>query len=280
VTSATGAARDDVLRNLWERYPDGDVVLVDVPVQGDSAAPAIVRALRRLAAIPEVDVVIVTRGGGALEDLMAFNSEDVCRAVAASRAPVVSAVGHERDVTLCDLVADLRVSTPTAAARAVVPDARDLVGRLEAMELGLIRGLVRARGRAEARLEQRSPALVAALRSVGVRAEARVTAAGDRLAPALARHAERAAAGVRGHEDRMRRAVAVREREASARLAAAAAMLEALGPQRTLARGYAIVRDPASGRPLVDVSALAADGDVTIQMRDGSAQARITEVQR
>lgn len=280
VTSATGAARDDVLRNLWERYPDGDVVLVDVPVQGDSAAPAIVRALRRLAAIPEVDVVIVTRGGGALEDLMAFNSEDVCRAVAASRAPVVSAVGHERDVTLCDLVADLRVSTPTAAARAVVPDARDLAGRLEATELGLIRGLVRARGRAEARLEQRSPALVAALRSVGVRAEARVSAAGDRLAPALARHAERAAAGVRGHEDRMRRAVAVRQREASARLASAAAMLEALGPQRTLARGYAIVRDPASGRPLVDVSALAADGDVTIQMRDGSAQARITEVQR
>ncbi|MCC6832779.1 MAG: exodeoxyribonuclease VII large subunit [Thermoleophilia bacterium] len=279
VTSATGAARDDVLRNLWERFPDGDVVLVDVPVQGDAAAPAIVRALRRLAEIPDVDVVIVTRGGGALEDLMAFNSEEVCRAVAACRAPVVSAVGHERDVTLCDLVADLRVSTPTAAARAVVPDARELAGRLEALELGLIRGLVRARGQAEARLEQRSPGLAAALRAVGTRAESRVATAGDRLAPALARHAERAAAGVHGHEDRMRRAVAVHAREAGVRLSAAAAMLDALGPQRTLARGYAIVRDAATTRPLVDAAALTAGGDVTIQMRDGSAQARITEVQ-
>lgn len=278
VTSATGAARDDVLRNLWERYPEGDVVLVDVPVQGDAAAPAIVRALRRLAAMPDVDVVIVTRGGGALEDLMAFNSEDVCRAVAASRAPVVSAVGHERDVTLCDLVADLRVSTPTAAARAVVPDAMELARRLESHELGLIRGLVRARGRAEERLEQRSPALAAALRAAGARAQTRVAVAGDRLGPALGRHAERAGARVRGQDDRMRRAVGVRAREASARLGGAAAMLDALGPERTLARGYAIVREPGTSRPLVDATSLAADRDVTIQMRDGSAQARITEV--
>lgn len=278
VTSATGAARDDVLRNLWERYPDADVLLVDVPVQGDAAAPAIVRALRRLGGVPEVDVVIVTRGGGALEDLMAFNSEDVCRAVAASRAPVVSAVGHERDITLCDLVADLRVSTPTAAARAVVPDARELGARLEGLELGLIRGLVRARGRAEARLEQRSPALTAALRTAGARADARVRASGDRLGPALARHADRLAATVRGHEERVRRAVEVRSREAAARMTAAAAMLDALGPERTLARGYAIVRDPESGRPLVDVAALPAGRDITLQMRDGSADARITEV--
>ncbi len=278
VTSASGAARDDVLRNLWERFPEADVVLTDVPVQGDAAPAAIVRALRRLSAMPEVDVVIVTRGGGALEDLMAFNSEDVCRAVAASRAPVVSAVGHERDVTLCDLVADLRVSTPTAAARAVVPDARELAARLEGLELGLIRGLVRARGQAEARLEQRTPALASALRGLGARAEGRVDAAAERLGPALGRHVDRAATGMGARRERLTRAVEVRSRESAARLASASAMLDALGPERTLARGYAIVRDPATGRPVVDAARLDAQGEITVQMRDGSLEARITEV--
>jgi len=278
VTSASGAARDDVLRNLWERFPDADVVLVDVPVQGDAAPAAIVRALRRLATMPDVEVVIVTRGGGALEDLMAFNSEEVCRAVAASRAPVVSAVGHERDVTLCDLVADLRVSTPTAAARAVVPDARDLAARLEGAELGLIRGLVRSRGAAEARLEQRTPALAAALRAVGTRAQMRVGAMSDRLAPALARRAARAEGAIEGRDERMRRALDVHTGRAAAGLAASAAMLDALGPERTVARGYAIVRDPGTGRPVVDAAALTAERDITIQMRDGSADARIREV--
>ena len=129
ITSAVGAARHDVLNNIWARFP-ADVVLADVPVQGAAAPRAIVRALDALNAIPEVEVIIIARGGGPLEDLMAFNDEQLCRAVAASRVPVVSAVGHEKDVTVCDLVADRRVSTPTGAAEAVVPDRAALDARL------------------------------------------------------------------------------------------------------------------------------------------------------
>ena len=121
VTSAVGAARDDFLRNAWARFPEFDVLVVHTPVQGEGAPALIARAIHGAGRQPGVDVVVVTRGGGSLDDLMAFNSEPVCRAVASCPVPVVSAVGHERDVTLCDEVADLRVSTPTAAAVAVVP---------------------------------------------------------------------------------------------------------------------------------------------------------------
>ena len=136
---------------------------VDVPVQGEDAPRLIARALRHLDALPEVDVIVVARGGGSLEDLMAFNGEPVCRAVAASATPVVSAVGHERDVTLCDLVADVRVSTPTAAAAAVVPSREALETHLADSAQALGRGLLRARAGAE-------EALRGALRRPGARA--------------------------------------------------------------------------------------------------------------
>ena len=144
VTSPDGAARDDVLTTLWARFPDADVVLVSAPVQGDAAPDLIVRALRHLDRLPEVEVIIVARGGGSLEDLMAFNSEPVCRAVAGCGTPVVSAVGHERDVTLCDLVADVRASTPTAAAAVVVPSLEAVEARLGDSSVALTRGLSRA----------------------------------------------------------------------------------------------------------------------------------------
>ena len=149
VTSAGGAARADVLTNVWARLPEADVVVVGVPVQGDDAPRLIARALRHLDALPEVDVIVVARGGGSLEDLMAFNGEPVCRAVAASATPVVSAVGHERDVTLCDLVADVRVSTPTAAAAAVVPSREAVETHLADAGQALGRGLLRARAAAQ-----------------------------------------------------------------------------------------------------------------------------------
>lgn len=275
ITSATGAARDDVLRNLWERHPDADVVFHAVPVQGDAAAPAIVRALRTLAAIPDVDVVIVTRGGGALEDLMAFNSEDVCRAVAASRAPVVSAVGHERDTTLCDLVADLRVSTPTAAARAVVPEVRDVRARLDTAGARLVRALHHAQADAETALARRHTALLAGLRGVGDRAAARAESAAARMAPALHRHAQRAADAAEGSGARMGQAMRVHVRQAGAHLETRAGMLDILAPARTVARGYAIIRDPDTGTPLVDAAALHAGAGIHIQMRDGTAAATI-----
>ena len=150
-------------------------------MQGDAAPGLIVRALRHLDRRPEVDVIVVARGGGSLEDLMAFNSETVCRAVATSATPVVSAVGHERDVTVCDLVADVRVSTPTAVAAVVVPSLEAVEARLDDASLAIRRGLERAGAAAGRSVERRADALVRALRGSGALGRDRV----DRLAPRL-----------------------------------------------------------------------------------------------
>ncbi|MGH7786076.1 MAG: exodeoxyribonuclease VII large subunit, partial [Candidatus Binatia bacterium] len=122
VTALSGAAIHDIVATLRARQPSVRVIVRPVRVQGQQAGADIVAALADLAAVPDVDVVIVGRGGGSLEDLWAFNEERVARAIAASPRPVVSAVGHEIDVTLADLAADCRAATPTAAAALVVPD--------------------------------------------------------------------------------------------------------------------------------------------------------------
>jgi exodeoxyribonuclease VII large subunit len=279
ITSAVGAARNDVLNNLWARFP-ADVVLADVPVQGEGAPRAIVRALARLNALPEVDVIIVARGGGALEDLMAFNDEQVCRAVAGSRAPVVSAVGHERDVTLCDLVADRRVSTPTGAAEVVIVDRGSLEAQLIAAQRGLVRGLARARESSARRVDQRTQAVIAALRAVEARSESRVSAAQSRLAPALRRRADAAALRVPVAGDRVERAVRARAATLERQLVGSAALLAALSPARTVARGYAIVRAPADDRPVVSAAGLHKGDVVELEMRDGRVDATVEGVRR
>jgi exodeoxyribonuclease VII large subunit len=251
VTSGEGAARDDVLRNLWARFP-ADVLLVATPVQGEGAPEAIVRALRYLDRTPDVDVVVLARGGGPLEDLMAFNSEPVCRAVAASRTPVVSAVGHEKDVTVCDLVADVRVSTPTAAAAALVPDAAALSGRLDAAERALGRCLRRASARAGERLAGGAAAIRRGLVARGDAALAAVAALGARLS----------------------RATDVRAERAASHLERADALLTLLAPSRTVARGYAIVRD-GEGGVVTSAAGLRAGQPLDLELRDGRVPARV-----
>ena len=223
-------------------------MLVSVPVQGDAAPGLIVRALRHLDRRPDVDVIVVARGGGSLEDLMAFNSETVCRAVAASATPVVSAVGHERDVTVCDLVADVRVSTPTAAAAVVVPSLEAVEARLDDASLAIRRGLERAGAAAGRAVERRADALVRALR-----AERRARARPGR-SPRPPPH-RRAATGGRARrrpswpsrQEALRRAADARAQVAAGRVERAAGLLSLLSPERTVARGYAIVRDAGSG---------------------------------
>ena len=279
VTSAVGAARDDVLNNLWGRFP-ADVVLADTPVQGPSGPTGIVSAIARLNAVVGVDVIIVARGGGPLEDLMAFNDEGVCRAVAASKVPIVSAVGHEKDVTICDLVADVRVSTPTAAAAAVVLDRRALVQRLDDSARELIRGLSRRRDVSGTGLDARRQALVAGLTTAGVRATGRVEASSDRLLPLLARTLGAAAAAVPERATSLARAADRLAIARTSRVDATAALLDALSPERTVARGYAILRAPFEDRPITSVAGLAAGDRVRAQLRDGEASMMVDGVRR
>jgi exodeoxyribonuclease VII large subunit len=140
VTGNDAAAKRDVIASIQARFPPARIVVAETYVQGPYAAGAVVEALAAICREPEVDVVVVSRGGGSFEDLLPFSDERVVRAVAACPVPVVSAVGHEQDTPLCDLAADARASTPTAAARLVVPDAAELRERLDRARAGLGRG--------------------------------------------------------------------------------------------------------------------------------------------
>ena len=152
VTGNDAAAKRDVLTTIAARFPPAHIVVAETYVQGPRAAAAIVDALAQLCGQPEMDVVVLARGGGSFEDLLAFSDERLVRAVAACPVPVVSAVGHEQDTPLCDLAADARASTPTAAARLVVPDLVELVETLERSRASLQRSVRRTLDREQQRL--------------------------------------------------------------------------------------------------------------------------------
>ncbi len=251
VTSRTGAAVHDILVTLRRRFPGVRVVLAPTVVQGSDAPRSIVAALARLAACGLCDVVIVGRGGGAAEDLAAFNDEAVVRAVAAFPVPVVSAVGHEVDVSLCDLVADLRAATPTGAAEAVVPVRADLLASVET---------------AAHRLRSAMQRRIAELR-MGV------DASGGRLRHPAARVAE-----LRQRADRyamlLERALRARIAMPVRRLAELTSTLDALSPLAVLERGYSLAAD-TSGRLVRDAAELR-DGDrVELRFHRGRAGADI-----
>jgi exodeoxyribonuclease VII large subunit len=165
VTGNDAAAKRDVLTTITTRFPAARIVVAETYVQGPFAATAMIDALREVCNASDVDVVVLARGGGSFEDLLPFSDERLVRAVAGSPVPIVSAVGHEQDTPLCDLAADVRASTPTAAGRLVVPDAAELLGRLERARSGLARGARSVVDRRRQRLAQtherlrRAPAL-------------------------------------------------------------------------------------------------------------------------
>ena len=257
ITSPTGAAVRDILNVLGRRYPLAQVVFCPVLVQGDGAAPSIVDAIQRFNAIGAADVLIVGRGGGSIEDLWAFNEEIVARAVAASAIPVISAVGHETDFTICDFVADLRAPTPSAAAELAVPDAGRLLAFMDTV-----------RGR-----------LSTAQRGV-------YTAAANRLA--LLKNKRCLSAPQYYTEEQAMRLDYLTRRFASAaqqqlgvadrRLAAAASKLDALSPLKVLGRGYAIGYG-ADGTVVDSVRQVRAGDDLTLQLTDGTVACRVTDTQ-
>ncbi|MCG6658440.1 exodeoxyribonuclease VII large subunit [Halomonas campisalis] len=269
LSSATGAAIRDVLAVLAARWPLVDVTLIPVPVQGREAAPGLIAALgllnRQSALDPRRDAVLITRGGGSLEDLWAFNDEHLARAIFHSRLPVMSAVGHEVDTTLADLAADRRAPTPSAAAEQLVPDRRDLTQRLAALEGRLQRAVqgrldreaqrldhLRARLRHPGEVLSRQRHTLAELDARLVRALGqRLAAERQRLAQLQRRLAARPPqreveqAGMRLDAARARLDQAIQHALARQRdrLAGLARELQAVSPLAVLGRGYAILQD-------------------------------------
>ena len=274
ITSATGAAVRDVLSVLSRRFPLVDVEVIPVPVQGKEAPPAIITALNAASAARRHDVLLLTRGGGSLEDLWAFNDERVARAIRRSRVPVVVGVGHETDVTLADFAADLRAPTPTAAAELVAATRESSLQLLQARAALMHRRTLDTIDRHAQRLDR--AALRLARPGQGVRAQAeRLQTLGHRLAA----HAPRA---MQAQHARVSRAQALLQHRAALHLAAhrqhiAAldARLRALDPKQVLARGYAWLADQ-SGRPLMSIEQLRPELDVTATLHDGTAEMRVT----
>ncbi|MCB9546308.1 MAG: exodeoxyribonuclease VII large subunit [Myxococcales bacterium] len=275
VTSAVGAARRDIEAVIQRRSPQIPIVISPCTVEGVDAAPDIVRALKVLGRRPDVDVIIVGRGGGSLESLWAFNTEMVARAIAACPKPVISAVGHETDTTIADLVADRRAPTPSAAAELAVPERDALLYTLALQERRLARALEARVERAGRRLERAVSRLEASTRARIVARRRSLEVLRRRLAAAepgarLARSRGRLeGAQARLHRAGERRLVAAREA-----LSLALARLEALSPLSVLARGYSITRQ--GGRVVRRFDAVVAGDELEILLETGRLQAVVT----
>jgi exodeoxyribonuclease VII large subunit len=248
VTSPIAAALQDILDVLGRRYPLVEVLLSPTLVQGESAPPQIVAALERLNARDDVDVIILSRGGGSLEELWAFNDERVARAVAASRIPVICGVGHETDYSLADFAADCRAPTPSAAAEIATPDRVDLAATVSALS-------ARARGALQAELRERRWAVMEQTRAL------------KHLSPLawLAQMRQRTDDLAARAKDALVHTVSL-QRE---RLVGLRGRLEGIGPLATLERGYAIVRREASGEIVRSVAQVDSSDDLTVRVSDG-----------
>lgn len=252
VTSATGAVLQDIKNVVSRRYPLAEIILASVQVQGASAAPQIVDAIEQFNEGDYADVLIVGRGGGSLEDLWAFNEEIVARAVFKSRIPVISAVGHETDFTICDFVADLRAPTPSAAAELAVPDIREDIAfvqtvtyECEAVLLARINNEKKQLDMLKERLEYRNPAMLI---------DQRLQIVDSFLANALL-------------------SVQKKLDKENARFCSTAAQLDALSPLKVLSRGYSIVSK--KNEVVTSSKQLAAGDEIDVRFSDGERKCEV-----
>lgn len=253
ICGAEAAVRRDIESVVADRFPGYPVRFVEVPVSGPAAVDAIVAALGQLDAAPDVEVIVLARGGGDATELLPFSDEELCRAICRCRTPVVSAIGHDGDRPLCDEVADLRCGTPSIAAARVVPAHDELVARLE-------RALAVARAGVARRVELASARVRAVDRRAALRAGLEVAASRlDRAGHAMRlAHPARRLAECRRHLDGYR------------------ARLEALDPARVLARGYAVVRT-GDGRVVRDPAQVAPGARLDVQVAGGRFGARVED---
>ena len=256
VTSATGAAFQDICQQLRKRYPLAKVLLHPTLVQGEGAAQGIAQALHAMNQRNDIDVLIVGRGGGSIEDLWAFNEERVARAIFASTIPVVSAVGHETDFTIADMVADHRAPTPSAAIEHIVPDQFELLAQLDGYD-------VRLRSAIGTRLE---------------RHETRLQDLETRLSPTQRKDAlHQLSQRIDDLETRYRTAMARCLSNSERELHTLAQRLNALSPLATLQRGYSISRK-TDGQVLKSAEQVSIGDRVEIQLADGHLACRVEEL--
>lgn len=252
VTSPTGSVWHDIQSVIGRRWPLVELLIAPAMVQGDGAAPTLVEAIAALNAEPDVDVIIVARGGGSLEDLWPFNEEAVARAVFASATPMVSAIGHETDFTICDMVADVRAPTPSAAAELVVPDRAEMsarvIGAAQAIENFVSARIGGAADEAEA-LQSRVGRAVPELDGLRLRVDDLLQDAQTALT----------------HRVELERA----------RVSGLSSALSPLSPYRTLRRGYAIVSPRASDGVLTDAHSVAKGDILDITLHRGSVSASV-----
>ena len=255
VTSATGAAIHDILNVMGRRAPDVRLLLRSVKVQGDGAAEDIAEAIKELNQYGGLDVLIVGRGGGSLEDLWAFNEEIVARAIIGSEVPVISAVGHETDFTIADLVADLRAPTPSAAAELVAKNRQELEAHLDHLIIRL-----------QSRIDQT------------------LTLVAERLAgfegrlKRIARDFGQLPDDVSDLEKQLSLAMDAKMRQYTDRLGMAAGLLETLSPLLQLDRGYVIASHEQGGAGLVSAEALVPGDHLWLRFARGQARALVEEV--
>ncbi len=299
VTSPSGAAVHDFLRVLQRRFPNLPVLVVPVRVQGEGAAQEIARGIRRASTQPGVEVVVVARGGGSIEDLWAFNEEVVARALAACTVPTVSAIGHEVDFTIADYAADARAATPTAAAEMLARVKDELVAELAARRARLLRAWRAAAERRVAQMERARARIADPRRLIGdrrLRLDRSRQRLEDLLGSALAAHTaelrklrERLELQhPRERLHRLRREVARLEEKLKALMARVlaarhhrfqglAGRLDALSPLRVLARGYAVTFDER-GHALTSTAQVKPGDQVRVRLHHGELTARVLDV--
>jgi exodeoxyribonuclease VII large subunit len=276
VTSPTGAAIHDVLTTLARRAPQVEVVLVPTLVQGVQAPEAIVQALAQANAHSGAELILLCRGGGSLEDLWSFNDERVVRAIRASALPVLCGVGHETDVTLADLAADLRAPTPTAAAELAAPEREGLLMALSARAETLSRRVRQRLDSAAQGLDTLALRLQRPAQRLGTE-QGRLAALAQRRDTALGRTIERERQALEHRAQRLRQSVAATLGRQHDGVDARAARLAALDPRRVLQRGYAWV-EGEDGRAIVSARGLEPGNSLRAVWADGRAEAQITRV--
>ena len=276
VTSLAGAAVQDIITVARRRWPAVELFVINSAVQGESAPVELVRAITMVGQLTDIDCCIVGRGGGSKEDLAAFNDEGVCRAIAACPVPVICAVGHEVDITLADLVADVRAATPSQAAEFALPD-RTVVQRLVARDqvaliAAMTRSLLATRDRLERTRDRMGSEVLERRRSF----ERRLLTAKARLAPALTKAVTTSREQLTRLQLWLEPALARLITARRADLSRFAAQLDALSPVAVLGRGYAVARD-RQGRVLRRVHDILPGARFTLTLVDGDLPARAEE---